>query len=275
MAVAQSVLSETQREVLAALGDTFVPAIEVDSHDPLEKEFMGRAASDLAVAAQIEGLMAEALLPEEILLVGGLLDALAEQGFAEADVDARTQIVHAFSDQDAEAKLGLLQLKALTLLFFYALPDEAGQNPNWEAIGYPGPELAAAGRGRGAEDADGRGGLRRVGHAHGRRLRDRLRRGRRSDRRRVREGGQVRARARDGRLPQRVRLQAARAARLPRALLRRRPRGHRVGLDRDPRRPDARRRDGRELHELRAHARLDPRRVGTATGSRDSTTRRS
>ena len=66
MAVAQSVLTETQRETLEALCDTFVPAIEADSHDPVEKEFMGRAASDLAVAAQIEGLMAEVMLPEEI-----------------------------------------------------------------------------------------------------------------------------------------------------------------------------------------------------------------
>ena len=49
MAVAQSVLSETQRETLEALGDTFIPAIEADSHDPVEKEFMGRAASDMAV----------------------------------------------------------------------------------------------------------------------------------------------------------------------------------------------------------------------------------
>ena len=59
-------------------------------------------------------------------------------------MEARTQIVHGFCDQDPEAKLGLLQLKALTLLFFYALPDELGQNPNWEAIGYPGPQLRAA-----------------------------------------------------------------------------------------------------------------------------------
>ena len=29
MAVAQSVLSETQRETLEALGDTFVPAVEI------------------------------------------------------------------------------------------------------------------------------------------------------------------------------------------------------------------------------------------------------
>jgi choline dehydrogenase-like flavoprotein len=27
----------------------------------------------------------------------------------------------------------------MTFLFFYGLPDEMGQNPNWEAIGYPGP----------------------------------------------------------------------------------------------------------------------------------------
>ncbi len=31
------------------------------------------------------------------------------------------------------------QLRALTFLFFYGLPDEQGQNPNWDAIGYPGP----------------------------------------------------------------------------------------------------------------------------------------
>ncbi len=34
------------------------------------------------------------------------------------------------------------QLRALTLLFFYALPDAEGLNPNWEAFGYPGPVSA-------------------------------------------------------------------------------------------------------------------------------------
>ena len=36
-------------------------------------------------------------------------------------------------------------IQGLTLLLFYALPDPAtGSNPNWEAIGYPGPALRAA-----------------------------------------------------------------------------------------------------------------------------------
>jgi len=39
---------------------------------------------------------------------------------------------------DPEAKLGLHSLKALTMLFCYALPNEQGRNPNWESIGYPG-----------------------------------------------------------------------------------------------------------------------------------------
>jgi choline dehydrogenase-like flavoprotein len=143
VAVAQAVLSETRRGVLEALCDTFIPGVEVEAGDPIEREFMARAASDLQVAAQIEDLLAQAMLPEEIEAMGGLLDALGAEGFVEAPVEARTAIVHAFRDQDPDAKHGLHQLKALTFLFFYAIPDEAGSNPNWEALAYPGPTSAA------------------------------------------------------------------------------------------------------------------------------------
>jgi choline dehydrogenase-like flavoprotein len=139
MAVAQSVFSETRRTTLEALCETFVPALDAGSTDPVEAEFMARGAADLQVAAQIEGLLAEAMTAEEIEAVGGLLDALAAEGLDDAPLQARTQIVHGFREGDPEAKLDLQQLKGLTLLFFYALPDEAGSNPNWEAIGYPGP----------------------------------------------------------------------------------------------------------------------------------------
>jgi choline dehydrogenase-like flavoprotein len=140
MAVAQAVLTDAQRATLEALCDTFVPSTEADTHDPVEKEFMARSASDLQVAAQIEGLMADVMLPEEIAAMGGLLDALAGEEFASLPLEARTAVIHAFRDQDPEAKHGLHQLKALTLLFFYALPDERGSNPNWEMLGYPGPK---------------------------------------------------------------------------------------------------------------------------------------
>ena len=42
-----------------------------------------------------------------------------------------------------DARHGLHALKGLTLMFFYALPDEQGLNPNWEALGYPGPNSPA------------------------------------------------------------------------------------------------------------------------------------
>lgn len=143
MAVAQAVLTSTRRATLEALCETFVPALEAGSGDPVELEFMARGASALQVAAQVEGLLVEAMMAEEIEAVGQLLDALAAEGFDAAPLEARTAIVHAFREQDPGAKLGLQQLKGLTLLFFYALPDEAGSNPNWEAIGYPGPISAA------------------------------------------------------------------------------------------------------------------------------------
>jgi choline dehydrogenase-like flavoprotein len=139
MAVMASVLNDSQRETLQALCDTFIPAVESDTGDPLERDFMGRAASDMQVPAHIEQMMADTLVPEEIEQFAGLLDALADENLAAAPPEARVQIVHAFRDQDPEAKLGLHAFKALTMLLFYALPDEQGNNPNWEAIGYPGP----------------------------------------------------------------------------------------------------------------------------------------
>lgn len=142
MAVMTEVFDATRHATLAALCDTFVPSVASDSEDPLEREFMARSAGDLGIADQITGLLAQAMLPEEIEQVGGLLDALEAEGFTAAPVEARTQIVHGFRAADPAAKLGLHQLKALTLLFFYALPDEQGRNPNWELIGYPGPRSA-------------------------------------------------------------------------------------------------------------------------------------
>ncbi len=138
MAVTVGVLSDTRRHTLEEVCDTFAPSLEAGEGQAGEA-FFGRAASDLGIAAQIEGLLEQTALPEEIEAFGQLLDAIAAQGFGAADLEGRTALLHAIADSSPEAKLGIRQLRAMTFLFFYGLPDEVGQNPNWEAIGYPGP----------------------------------------------------------------------------------------------------------------------------------------
>ncbi len=139
MAVTVGVLSDTRRHTLEAICDTFAPSIEADDDGQVLRDFYARSASDLGVPAQIEGLLAQSMLPEEIEALGQLLDAFARHGFASMALPARTELLHQVAASGSEAKLGVRRLRGLTFLFFYGLPDEAGQNPNWEAIGYPGP----------------------------------------------------------------------------------------------------------------------------------------
>ncbi len=137
MAVTVGVLSDTRRRTLEEVCDTFAPSLE-GGEGAAGEAFYARSASDLGVAAQIEGLLAQTALSEEVEAFGQMLDAIAAAGFAAADLDGRTALLHAIADSSPEAKLGIRQLRAMTFLFFYGLPDELGQNPNWEAIGYPG-----------------------------------------------------------------------------------------------------------------------------------------
>lgn len=143
MAVMESVFDETARATLEALCETFVPAVEADTRDPVERAFLARSAADLQVAAQIDGMLAQSATPEDIAAMAGLLAALVEQGFPAAPLEARTQIVQGMRDADPQAKQGLDQVRALVMLLFYALPDAQGSNPNWEALGYPGPPAGA------------------------------------------------------------------------------------------------------------------------------------
>ncbi len=148
MATTVGVLSETRRRALEAICDTFAPALEAPDADAQTRAFYERAASDLGVAAQIESLLAQTAIPEDIEAFGQLLDAFAAQDVAGLPLEERTALVHAISDSSAEAKLGVRQLRALTFLFFYGLPDESGRNANWDAIGYPGPGSPAPSAGQ-------------------------------------------------------------------------------------------------------------------------------
>ena len=66
VAVVAGVLSERQKRTLEALCDTWVPAVEPDGSDPVEASFLARPAAEIGVADQIEGLMADAMTPDEI-----------------------------------------------------------------------------------------------------------------------------------------------------------------------------------------------------------------
>jgi choline dehydrogenase-like flavoprotein len=142
MAVTVGVLSDTRRRTLEAVCDTFAPSIDVDRDDETLRDFFARSASDLGVAGQIEGLIAQSMLAEEIEAFGQLLDAFAEHDLASLPLAARTELLHQIADSSPEAKLGVRQLRGLTFLFFYGLPDESGHNVNWDALGYPGPTSA-------------------------------------------------------------------------------------------------------------------------------------
>jgi choline dehydrogenase-like flavoprotein len=139
VALATAVLSDVQRETLSAVCDTFVPSVDDASADPVMKAFLARSAGELAVAEQIEGLMAQAMPEEQIQGFAELLDGLAAQSFTDLPLDARTQVLHAVAASSHEARLGVIALRNSTFLFFYGYVDERGQNPSWEALGYPGP----------------------------------------------------------------------------------------------------------------------------------------
>ena len=135
------VLSELQQATLRALVDTFAPEVAV-ADDPTG--FWARKGSDIGVDAAIAQQLSSGAVPEDQLEgLRQLLDALRAQGFDEAPQPAREAILHGFMDADPGALAGLSGLRALTFLLFYAIPDPAtGRNPNWEAIGYPGPRAA-------------------------------------------------------------------------------------------------------------------------------------
>jgi acyl-CoA reductase-like NAD-dependent aldehyde dehydrogenase/choline dehydrogenase-like flavoprotein len=138
-AATSDVLSDTQRATLAKLCDTFVPSLRPPDGEDDPTGFWARDASAMAVPETVEFLMAN-LPPERVEGARQLLDAFAAQGFNDAPLQAREQMIHVFADSSPEALAGVASLRGATMSLHYALPDlGTGLNPNWAAMGYPGP----------------------------------------------------------------------------------------------------------------------------------------
>ncbi len=130
-----STLSDDQRQVLAALCDTVVPAV-ARSDDP--DGFFARTASQVSVPPVL-ALMIESMPEAQSAGLAQLLGALADQGFTRASQRSREQLMRNLSMIGAEAAAGIGALIRVTLFLHYGLPDEQGQNPSWKTFGYPGP----------------------------------------------------------------------------------------------------------------------------------------
>ena len=123
-------MSGSRSATLAALADTLVPAVAGNGGEEAARAFAARSGSDFGLPAVLEaaaGSRHEALLAE-----------LERRSFADLDLETRTRTLHELAGDSGRRQL-LRELKGAALGAFYALPDDEGRNPNWPALGYPGP----------------------------------------------------------------------------------------------------------------------------------------
>src|SRR5258708_654526 len=114
-------LNPSQCEVLAAVCDTIVPAIERDE-DP--DGFWARKATDVGADAGICQLVAT-MPPDQAAGLGELLDGLGAMGFVGASQASREQLLRNVSLLGPLAAAGVQGLVAMTLFVAYGAPDPA------------------------------------------------------------------------------------------------------------------------------------------------------
>lgn len=140
-----------QMETLRAICDTFVPALAVDDPDP--SGFFARSASAMYIPQHIAEILAEYAAERlgQVRLVLDLLDQPLINSifggvnlpFRQMDINQRTATLRDWAESRLDLRRSAhLVLKRLALLLFYTLVAANGKNPNWEAIGYPGPKPA-------------------------------------------------------------------------------------------------------------------------------------
>jgi choline dehydrogenase-like flavoprotein len=118
--------------LVAALADTLIPPVD-DPGDGDVAAFRRRSAADLSIAELVEPGLGGSQ--------AALLDELAARGFADRDLAARTAQLHELG-RDPAMRQALRELKFAVMGLYYALPDADDRNPNWAALGFPGPATA-------------------------------------------------------------------------------------------------------------------------------------
>ncbi|GAB2587191.1 GMC oxidoreductase [Paractinoplanes abujensis] len=124
--------------IIQAVCDTFAPSLSApEGVDEATAAFYRDGARargiDVAVAGAVGSL--------DVLTRGAIAELLDRLGpdFVTADLDSRTATLLAVADESMRLRLGVRQLKAMTLATLVGAVDETGTNPAWPALGYPGP----------------------------------------------------------------------------------------------------------------------------------------
>lgn len=142
-------LTDSERRTLALLCDTFVPSLKVDG--PCS-EFYRRPATAFGIDVTLAAMIEEKLSPYSRDQIHRLLRVLESSGyglllngspstFSRMDDHHRERLLKGWRDSGLSTKrAGFQGIKKLILLLSYAATDTTGSNPNWEAIGYPGPQ---------------------------------------------------------------------------------------------------------------------------------------
>lgn len=150
---ADSIFTDRQMAALRLICDTLAPALAVGQPDP--HGFYARPASALNIPSRIAEIL-QTVAPDRLDQIKLVLDALTQpfanalfsgqgRSILEMDLNERTALLRAWADSPFDLQRRVFAtFKRLTLLLFYADADEAGENPNWAAIGYPRPAIATS-----------------------------------------------------------------------------------------------------------------------------------
>ncbi|MEX2447091.1 MAG: hypothetical protein WD734_07095, partial [Dehalococcoidia bacterium] len=118
--MSDAVLDVRRQQVLAALADTFAPAVRPprsQSHDPYG--FWARRAGDLDLVPALVARLEDLLGDDDLAELGRLLDVLRGIGFVRLPQTAREAALKALARASAEARDGIDGLQALVSQLFY------------------------------------------------------------------------------------------------------------------------------------------------------------
>jgi choline dehydrogenase-like flavoprotein len=135
-------LTPVQRDVLRALVDTAVPALDVDD-DPTG--FWATPGSGVGADVALEEFLAQAPEADQVG-IAQLLDGLAQLGFQHQGRATREGMLATLQALAPEALVAVATLRGASCLLAHSLVDENGRNPFWAQYGYPGPVVAAPDR---------------------------------------------------------------------------------------------------------------------------------